>query len=91
VAREIVRLTSKGQMTIPVEVRRRLGLEEGDALILTVHEDEIRLRKLEPFRPLASDDPIWEIIGAGESGLTDVSVHHDRYLAEGEVRRWRRG
>lgn len=42
------RITSKGQVTIPVEVRRLLGAEEGDDLVFTVSgegEATIRLIK----------------------------------------------
>jgi len=28
----VARITSKGQVTIPVEIRRELGVQEGDAL-----------------------------------------------------------
>jgi transcriptional pleiotropic regulator of transition state genes len=87
---EIVRLTSKGQMTIPVGVRRQLKLKEGDNLVVSVEGNAIRLQKLEPVRPLDENDPIWELIGSGESNLGDVSENHDRHLAEEEVERWRR-
>jgi predicted DNA-binding protein len=29
---------------------------------------------------LTADDPIWELIGIGESGITDGSVNHDKYI-----------
>jgi AbrB family looped-hinge helix DNA binding protein len=39
-AREIVStLTSKGQITIPIEIRRQLGLETGSKLAFMVEED----------------------------------------------------
>jgi AbrB family looped-hinge helix DNA binding protein len=34
-------LTSKGQVTIPVEVRRALGVEAGDRLLFRVREDGV--------------------------------------------------
>lgn len=37
------RLTSKGQLTIPKEVRDRLGLRQGDQLIFELEENAIRL------------------------------------------------
>lgn len=86
---EIVRLTSKGQMTLPVSIRRQLNLKEGDNLVVTVEGNAIRLQKLEPVRPLDENDPIWKLIGIGESGLGDVAENHDRYLAEEEIKRWR--
>ncbi len=36
-------LTSKGQVTIPAEVRRRLGLRAGDRVGFIVEEGEVRL------------------------------------------------
>lgn len=56
---------------------------------LEVLEDgeDIRLRKLVRIRPLGSDDPIWDLVGAGESGAGDVSANHDRHLADGETAR----
>ncbi|HHY36036.1 MAG TPA: AbrB/MazE/SpoVT family DNA-binding domain-containing protein [Firmicutes bacterium] len=89
-AYEIVRVTSKGQMTIPVSVRKILGIREGDSLAVRVDGNEIRLRKIEVIHPLSDADPIWKLIGAGESGERDVSEKHDRYVAEGETKRWQR-
>lgn len=84
----MVKVTSKGQMTLPLEVRRRLKIMPGDHLAVYVEGQEIRMKRVEPFRPLADDDPIWQLVGAGESGHTDISENHDRYLAEEEVKRW---
>ena len=46
-----------GRVQIPVEVRRRLGLEDGDKLIFIQSEGEYSIRKaevlLEPPPPLA--------------------------------------
>lgn len=36
-------LTSKGQLTIPKEVRQRLGLRVGDRLVFELEEDSARL------------------------------------------------
>lgn len=29
---------------------------------------------------LTEDDPIWQLIGIGESGISDGSVNHDKYI-----------
>ena len=84
-----IKVTSKGQITIPVEIRLALGIDEHSYLEVSEHGEEIRLRKIVPARPLGNDDPIWALTGAGESGRHAVSAHHDRHLAEGEVERWR--
>jgi AbrB family looped-hinge helix DNA binding protein len=86
---KVVKVTSKGQVTIPSEVRAALGIDEGSYLEVTEEGEEIRLRKVVPARPLSGDDPIWGLIGAGESSRGDVASNHDRYLAEGEIERWR--
>lgn len=85
---KVVKLTSKGQVTIPVELRSALGIDEGSYLEVSSDGNEIRLRKIVPVRPLGSDDPIWNLIGAGESGFCDVAEEHDRHLADGETERW---
>ena len=37
-------LTSKGQLTIPKEVRERLGLSSGDQVVFEFDGDSVRLR-----------------------------------------------
>ena len=84
-----VKVTSKGQITIPIEVRTSLGIDEHTYLEVSEVEDEIRLRKLVQVRSLGSDDPIWDLIGVGESGDGGVAMAHDQHLAAGEIDRWR--
>jgi antitoxin PrlF len=40
-------LTTKGQVTIPADVRRRLGLHPGDHVAFIVDGDEVRLVRRE--------------------------------------------
>jgi len=40
-------LTSKGQVTIPVDVRKRLGLHPGDRVAFIMVGDEVRLVRRE--------------------------------------------
>lgn len=84
-----VKVTSKGQITIPIELRDALGIDDDTYLEVTATDQEIRLRKIVSVRPLGDEDPIWDLIGGGASGRGDVSAEHDRHLAEGEVGRWR--
>lgn len=40
----------------------------------------------------AEEDPLWDIIGIMDSGLGDLAVNHDKYIAEmiaQECREWR--
>lgn len=43
------RLSSKGQVTIPAEVREKLHLEAGDTVIYEVEDERAVLRRAEPF------------------------------------------
>ena len=43
------RLSSKGQVTIPREIRAALHLEPGDLVVYEVKDDKVILRRAEPF------------------------------------------
>jgi antitoxin PrlF len=52
------RITSKGQVTIPVELRRELGLEPGDRVEFVRENGSIQVRKAESIvRKLAGSIP----------------------------------
>jgi len=38
-------MTRKGQITVPAEIRKVLGLHEGDKVALVLENDEVRLRR----------------------------------------------
>ena len=40
-----MRLTSKGQVTIPLDIRQRLGLRPGDEVEFVVEDDAVRVVK----------------------------------------------
>ena len=42
------RMTSKGQVTVPIEVRRSLGIEEGDVVVFELAGAYATLRKRRP-------------------------------------------
>ena len=46
----IATVTSKGQVTIPLEIRRRLGLKKGDQLEFSEEQGITVLRKARPAR-----------------------------------------
>lgn len=70
-------MTSKGQVTVPVEVRRQLGLKTGDRLLFEVVDDVIRVRVvpkralsllhgvLPPSRPFPGVQAVREEVGRG--------------------------
>jgi len=43
------KVTSKGQVTLPKEVREKLGVRAGDSLIYELDGNSVRVRKAEPF------------------------------------------
>ena len=47
------KITSKGQTTLPKEIRDKLGVHSGDTLVYEVEGNAVRVRKAEPF------DPAW--------------------------------
>lgn len=40
---ELARVTSKGQITIPIAIRKRLGVKEGDKLLFIEHNGKIEI------------------------------------------------
>jgi AbrB family looped-hinge helix DNA binding protein len=46
-----VRVKRKGQVTIPVELRSKLGIEEGAILEISTEDDKIVLKPLPPLEP----------------------------------------
>ena len=39
----IRRITSKGQVTVPAEVRRKLGVKPGETIVFRIREDRVEL------------------------------------------------
>jgi AbrB family looped-hinge helix DNA binding protein len=54
-------VTSKGQITIPVEIRRSLGLHEGDQVVFEIAENDgdpmARVRRAPDFIAMAGSIP----------------------------------
>ena len=51
------RISSKGQVTVPVEVRKRLGLEPGTPVVFVLRDGEAVLRKG------GEEDPVDRVYG----------------------------
>jgi len=52
---DVVTLSSKGQVVIPVKIRKKFSLKEGDSLVLVEENDAIRLQ------PLVSLSGLWGV------------------------------
>lgn len=66
------KLTSKYQITLPAEIRRRLGLAAGDVVYLTIEEGEVVLRSArggwtQSTRGLGAE--VWRAEGGGEAAI----------------------
>ena len=53
------RVTSKGQITIPREIRRALRIEQGDTIVFETDEDRVYLHVQRPASVFAKYEGIW--------------------------------
>jgi len=76
----VAKITSKGQLTVPKEVRERLGLAPGDRVDFVCHEDgRVELR---PVR--VTLDELMRILPKPRRRATLEQI--ERAIAEGHVR-----
>ena len=61
--RKQARITSKGQVTVPHEIRRLLGVRKGDALVFESDRRGVRVR------PARSRSPFAKFRGIGNPGV----------------------
>lgn len=61
--KKAARLTSKGQITIPHEIRRALGVRAGDQLLFEKNGNEFRVR------PVRTKSAFEKYRGAGSPGI----------------------
>ncbi len=52
----IVKVTRRGQTTIPLEVRKKLGIKEGDELLVEATKDGVLFRVIPRIEELAGVD-----------------------------------
>ena len=70
------KITSKGQVTVPVEVRRLLGVRAGDRLFFESDGSGIRVRAVRAQSLFA------KYAGIGNSGLASGNKAINRWLRE---------
>lgn len=80
------RVTSKGQVTVPVEVRRALGVEEGDTLVFEVAGEYATLRKRRPTVQVAEEVRARYIGGRTLRAVTNREAIEEHFAAEHETR-----
>lgn len=69
------KITSKGQITIPLEVRKKLGLRPGDKIVFEEKGDENGMT----VRPAKKESPFAKYRGIGNpgigTGLEAINLH----------------
>lgn len=61
--RKRARITSKGQITVPHEIRRKLGVRPGDSLLFEEDRGAFRVR------PVRANSPFAKYQGIGNLGI----------------------
>ena len=51
-----VKVSDKGQISIPLDIRESIGIKQGDTLVLIQEEERILLQKSEPITKQIKDD-----------------------------------
>ena len=72
---KIVKVTRKGQTTIPAEIRERLGIKEGDVLAVEVVEQGVVFRRIPKMEDCAG-------IFAGHADVAELKKELDKLREE---------
>jgi AbrB family looped-hinge helix DNA binding protein len=70
------KITSKGQITIPIEVRRLLGVREGDRLLFEADSNGVHIR------PVRTPGVLEKYRGIGTPGVGSGRKAINRWLRE---------
>jgi AbrB family looped-hinge helix DNA binding protein len=76
------RVTSKGQVTVPVEVRRGLGIEEGDVLVFELAGAYATMRKRRPTLEVAAEVRALYLSGRMPRPITNREAIAERIAGE---------
>ncbi len=66
-----VRVSEKGQIAIPTSMRKNIGIEQGDELLLVETEGKILIEKADKFSQSMKDD-FKDILKYNEDSLKEV-------------------
>lgn len=83
---EVAKITSKGQITIPIDIRRRLGVKEGDKVLFVEEQGRIFMMNssMEALRNA-------QTAFAGEADRLGLKDEQDVVDLIADLRRERRG
>jgi AbrB family looped-hinge helix DNA binding protein len=77
----IARITSKGQMTVPKNVREFMGLEPGDAVLISMLGEQVTMERIVPLDEL-------ERVPVPEEVRTMSDEDRQRLIDERRRRQW---
>lgn len=69
-----MRITSKGQVTIPVAIRERLGLLPHTEVVFEIDDGAVRLRKVERIGESRGQKLLRRVRGAATAGLSTEEI-----------------
>ncbi|MCI9120204.1 MAG: AbrB/MazE/SpoVT family DNA-binding domain-containing protein [Oscillibacter sp.] len=72
---ELAKVTSKGQITIPIEIRKKLGIKEGDKILLV--EDQGRVIMMN-----SSMEALWEAQTAFEAEAERLGIKDEQDVTD---------
>jgi antitoxin PrlF len=72
---DVIKVSSKGQIVIPREIRKKLGVKSGEKLLVLTHDGDIVLRKTKE----ASVEDIGKKL---EKTIEEESIDVDKIVAE---------
>ena len=72
---DVIKVSSKGQIVIPREVRKKLGMKGGEKLLVLTRDGDILLRK-------TKEASIEEIAAKIEKATSEESIDVDTIVAE---------
>ena len=83
---EVAKITSKGQITIPIEIRRKLGVKEGDKVLFVENQGRIIMMN-STMEALHKAQAAFD----GEAERLGLENEDDVVAMIGELRRERQG
>jgi antitoxin PrlF len=72
---DIIKVSSKGQVVIPREVRKKMGVKGGEKLLVLTRDGDILLRKTEK-------ESIENIAKKTQKAISEESIDVDKLIAE---------
>lgn len=69
-----MRITSKGQVTIPIEIRRQLGLVPESEVVFEIDGNTARLRKVESASPSRGERLVRQMRGRATLALATDDI-----------------